>query len=129
MAKLVFITHSNIDIFAHTEKLAIGPNRLNKMLTLIGLQKLLKEEMITSLQETNKKFLEMISELQKKKKKKKKKATNTDSVSPAPPMYLLLSELPDPDTIAFSLPTLPPPAAPTSPIKIKIIIRSDYSSL
>ena len=123
MAKLVFITYSK-DIFAHTEKLAIGPNRLNKMLTLIGLQKLLKEEMITSLQETNKKFLEMISEMQKKKK-----ATNTDSVSPAPPMYLLLSELPDPDTIAFSLPTLPPPAAPTSPIKIKIIIRSDYSSL
>ena len=37
MAKLVFITHSKIDIFAHTEKLAIGPNRLNKMLTLIGL--------------------------------------------------------------------------------------------
>ena len=80
--------------------------------------------MITSLQETNKKFLEMISEL-----KKKKKATNTDSVSPAPPMYPLLSELPDPDTIAFSLPTLPPPAAPTSPVEIKIVIRGDYSSL
>ena len=66
----------------------------------------------------------MISELQKKKK-----AANTDSASPVPPMYPRLSELPDPDTIAFSLPTLPTPAAPTSPVEIKIRIRSDYSSL
>ena len=68
----------------------------------------------------------MISELQKKKKKKKPLIL---TLSPAPPMYPLLSELPDPDTIAFSLPTLPPPAAPTSPVEIKIVIRSDYSSL
>ena len=56
---------------------------------------------VNSLQETNKKLVDPVSEL--------KKTSSTDSSSPsAPPMYPLLSALPGPD--AFSLPTfLPPP--------------------
>ena len=64
----------------------------------------------TSLQENNKKLIETISELEK--------VTSTDSVSPsAAPTYPLLSELPGPYAISFSLPILPPPAVLPSPAK------------
>ena len=54
---------------------------------------------VYSLQETNKKLVDTVSEL--------KKTSSTDSSPPsAPPMYPLLSELPGPD--AFSLPTFLP---------------------
>ena len=61
-----------------------------------------------------------------------KKAASTLSLtlSPsAPPIYPLLSEFPGPDAISFSLPTLPPPAAPSSPTKEDKKVRGDYSSL
>ena len=77
---------------------------------------------VTSLQETNKKLLETLSEL--------KKASSTASPSPsASPVYPFPSELPGPDFFLFQLFCfLLLPFPQQKRIKKKKKIRSDYSS-
>lgn len=68
-----------------------------------------ENDKVTSLQET-KKLLETVPEL------KKRPLALTHSPS-APPACPLLSELPGPDTVSFSLASLPPPAVPSPLVK------------